>query len=393
MLHHAGAEAPAVGGALQSLLESGQVIGGKRDTVRFEIRYPTGAQHEVELSGTVAVLGRDPSCDLVLNDPKCSRRHAVLEAGPDGIAVRDAGSANGVYVNGKKVERAQLGVGDTIRVGEVTLKVLEEDVPGTLVMAPEDMSDLSGAQQPRPAPAPPAPPPAPHPAPPPPPPVAAPPKPAKPPSPPPQPAAAAPPRPPRPEAPRPAAPSVPRVESRPPASRPPAKAGGSGKTLLIVGGIGCLVLLMLTVAGVIAAIYLPKYLRSRVSGAVDGAVCVARLKAVAASEEAFRLGTCGSYADLDGLTNPVSVIPNYPASGPVFLAPELATPEGNGCRFELTVMDPVAPTAGCPRRTFRRFAATAAPTSGTGRYLMLGSDGIVHAAEGRPATADDPPVL
>ncbi len=177
MLHHAGAGAPAVGGALQSLLESGQVIGGKRDTVRFEIRYPTGAQHEVELSGTVAVLGRDPSCDLVLNDPKCSRRHAVLEAGPDGIAVRDAGSANGVYVNGKKVERAQLVVGDTVRVGEVTLKVLEEDVPGTLVMAPEDMNDLSGAAAPRRrAPAAPAPAPAPRP------PVAAPPPPAKPPS-------------------------------------------------------------------------------------------------------------------------------------------------------------------------------------------------------------------
>ena len=28
--------------------------------MRFEVRYPTGAQHEVELSGSVAVLGRDP---------------------------------------------------------------------------------------------------------------------------------------------------------------------------------------------------------------------------------------------------------------------------------------------------------------------------------------------
>jgi hypothetical protein len=360
--------------------------------VRFEIRYPTGAQHEVELSGTVAVLGRDPSCDLVLNDPKCSRRHAVLEAGPDGIAVRDAGSANGVYVNGKKVERAQLVVGDTIRVGEVTLKVLEEDVPGTLVMAPEDMDDLSGARPPRPAaPAPPPPAvPASRPAPPPPVPVAAPAPPPKPPSPPPQPAAAPPPRP---APPRPAAPPPPRVEPRAAGPRPAATSGGSGKTLLIVGAIGCLVLLLLTIAGVLAAIFLPRYLKSRVTGALDGAVCVARLKAVAAAEDAFRLGTCGTYADLDGLTNPAAVIPNYPASGPVFLAPELATAEANGCRFELTVMDPVAPTAGCPKRSFRRFAATAAPTNGTGRYLMLGSDGIVHAAEGRAATADDPPVL
>jgi hypothetical protein len=143
---------------------------------------------------------------------------------------------------------------------------------------------------------------------------------------------------------------------------------------------------------VVAAILIPRYLRSKVAGAADGAACIARLRTVAAAEEAFRLGTCGSYADLDGLTNPAALIPNYPASGPGFLAPELASPEANGCRFELTVMEPVAPAAGCPKRTFRRFSYSAAPTTGAGRYLVIGSDGIVHAAEGRPATPDDPPV-
>ncbi len=111
--------------------------------MRFEVRYPNGAVHEVELQGTVAVLGRDPSCDLVLNDSKCSRRHAVLEAGPQGIAVRDAGSANGIYVNGAKVERSTLKEGDVVRLGEVQLKVLPEEVVGTVVMGPEDMADLS----------------------------------------------------------------------------------------------------------------------------------------------------------------------------------------------------------------------------------------------------------
>ena len=112
--------------------------------MRFEVRYPGGAPHEVELQGTVAVLGRDPSCDLVLNDAKCSRRHAVLEAGPQGIAIRDAGSANGTYVNGKKIERANLKEGDVVRVGEVQLTVLAEEMPGTVVMGPEDMQDLDG---------------------------------------------------------------------------------------------------------------------------------------------------------------------------------------------------------------------------------------------------------
>src|SRR5262245_32585078 len=126
-----------------ALLESSKVPRTLRDIVRFEVRYPgAGEPHEVELSGTVAVLGRDPSCDLVLNDARCSRRHAVVEAGPQGISIRDAGSANGIYVNGKKVERSALASADVIRLGEVSIKVLPEEVPGTVVMAPEDLESM-----------------------------------------------------------------------------------------------------------------------------------------------------------------------------------------------------------------------------------------------------------
>jgi hypothetical protein len=112
--------------------------------VKFEVRYPTGTVHQVELQGSVAVLGREPTCDLVLNDVKCSRRHAVVEAGADGMTVRDTGSANGVYVNGTKVERARLKEGDEIRLGEIVLKVLPEKVPGTVVMAPEEVREIGG---------------------------------------------------------------------------------------------------------------------------------------------------------------------------------------------------------------------------------------------------------
>ena len=117
--------------------------------MRFEVLYRTGPGHEVQLPGRVVVLGRDPGCDLVLNDEKCSRRHAVVEDGPDGISVRDSGSANGVYVNGKKVERSPLRAGDTIRVGDVRLKILPE-IGETVVVAPDDL-DLaasSGAPSP-----------------------------------------------------------------------------------------------------------------------------------------------------------------------------------------------------------------------------------------------------
>jgi hypothetical protein len=112
--------------------------------LRFEVRYPQGGQsHEVTLQGTVAVIGRDPACELVVSDPKCSRRHAVLEAGPQGITIRDAGSANGVFVNDRKVERSPLKEGDLVRLGDVVLKVLPEEMPGTLMMGPEDMDAVA----------------------------------------------------------------------------------------------------------------------------------------------------------------------------------------------------------------------------------------------------------
>lgn len=110
--------------------------------MRLEVKYPTGSRHVVRLPGALTVLGRDPGCDLVLNDVKCSRRHAVLEIDAQGLVVRDTGSANGVFVNGKKAERARLEVGDVLRLGDVVLKVLGEEAAGTIVTAPEDVMVL-----------------------------------------------------------------------------------------------------------------------------------------------------------------------------------------------------------------------------------------------------------
>lgn len=118
--------------------------------MRLEIAYHGGTTHEVEVPGSVCVLGRDPGCDVVLNDAKCSRRHAVLEDGPGGLFVRDQGSANGVYVNGRRVEEARLRPGDTLRLGEVQLKLLA-DVGETVVMAPDDVELRTRPGTPRPA--------------------------------------------------------------------------------------------------------------------------------------------------------------------------------------------------------------------------------------------------
>ncbi len=106
--------------------------------MRFEISHTGGTAHEVELDGSVVVLGRDPGCDIVLNDPKCSRRHAVVEEGPEGIVVRDSGSANGISVNGRRVEKVRLRPGDVLRLGDAQVTLLAE-IGETVVMAPDDL--------------------------------------------------------------------------------------------------------------------------------------------------------------------------------------------------------------------------------------------------------------
>ncbi len=62
-------------------------------------------------------VGRDPGADIFLNDITVSRAHAVLEVSQSGVSVRDAGSLNGVYVNGVSVDSAVLHTGDQVQIG------------------------------------------------------------------------------------------------------------------------------------------------------------------------------------------------------------------------------------------------------------------------------------
>ena len=62
-------------------------------------------------------IGRDPSSDIFLNDITVSRAHALLEMRGGEVTISDAGSLNGLYVNGSTVERATLRTGDEVQVG------------------------------------------------------------------------------------------------------------------------------------------------------------------------------------------------------------------------------------------------------------------------------------
>ena len=66
-----------------------------------------------------AVVGRDADCDVVLASRSVSRRHAVVEPAGAGWVVRDLGSANGLFVEGKRLTQATLAPGASLRFGDV----------------------------------------------------------------------------------------------------------------------------------------------------------------------------------------------------------------------------------------------------------------------------------
>ena len=79
-----------------------------------------GAIHRLE--GDELVIGRSPSCHIVLNDQGISRQHAKLERMGDGrVVLHDLGSTNGTFVDASRIDIHELSDGDRFQLGDVTL--------------------------------------------------------------------------------------------------------------------------------------------------------------------------------------------------------------------------------------------------------------------------------
>src|SRR5918997_6336946 len=59
-------------------------------------------------------VGSDPASDLVLTDVTVSRRHLEVERTPRGLLLRDTGSRNGTFLDGRQVVQAYLTSGDKV---------------------------------------------------------------------------------------------------------------------------------------------------------------------------------------------------------------------------------------------------------------------------------------
>ncbi|WP_433733772.1 FHA domain-containing protein [Nocardia sp. CA-129566] len=90
-------------------------------------------------AGDAYNVGRDPAADVVVNDPRVSSIHAVLELGADGWEIEDVGSRNGTFFAGRRVERMVIDHDETFRLGH--------SVDGEqLACSPEAPPDDSGGE-------------------------------------------------------------------------------------------------------------------------------------------------------------------------------------------------------------------------------------------------------
>lgn len=92
------------------------------------LRVVRGPQPEVvfELGDREMSIGRNPQCDIFLNDMTVSRSHARIAPGTLGYEVKDANSFNGLWVNNRSVDAATLRPGDMLQVGAFCLAYEEE---------------------------------------------------------------------------------------------------------------------------------------------------------------------------------------------------------------------------------------------------------------------------
>jgi len=98
------------------------------------------------VTGKVSI-GREEGSDIQLSDPAASKQHALVSMVEGQPVVKDLASLNGTFVNGERVAKAGLRGGDTIRVGNTTIRIIQKseyrkkpDIAATQELEKRDMA-------------------------------------------------------------------------------------------------------------------------------------------------------------------------------------------------------------------------------------------------------------
>ncbi len=123
--------------ALRQITRSSPTIKGRLTGLSGEL---LGRRFDLEKQ---LVVGRGGEVDIILADPRVSREHARITKLEDGtVEIEDLGSRNGTTVNGVKVKRVQLKVGDRIGIGAATFLYARRDELGEEIFSRNRMQTI-----------------------------------------------------------------------------------------------------------------------------------------------------------------------------------------------------------------------------------------------------------
>lgn len=106
-------------------------------------------RRDFAVQGDRTVIGRKLDCDLRIPTGDVSREHCEVLSNGSGLRVRDLESANGTYVNGKRVTESPLKAGDKLSVGPVVFVVQVDGQPARITPHDVKMPELAVEEAPK----------------------------------------------------------------------------------------------------------------------------------------------------------------------------------------------------------------------------------------------------
>jgi pSer/pThr/pTyr-binding forkhead associated (FHA) protein len=88
------------------------------------LKYKDAIIQETVLDKGIVAIGRRPDNNIIIDNQAVSGHHAIVEAQWDQLFVEDLKSLNGTYLNGQRINRAELFNKDVLLIGVHALEIV-----------------------------------------------------------------------------------------------------------------------------------------------------------------------------------------------------------------------------------------------------------------------------
>ena len=92
-------------------------------SANFIVKGPNGVEKAYPMKAMSVTIGRSDQCEIAVKDSSMSGKHAEISKINGEIRVKDLGSANGIWLNGERVDDVELFDGDVLRLGQTSIRI------------------------------------------------------------------------------------------------------------------------------------------------------------------------------------------------------------------------------------------------------------------------------